>query len=125
MDATTLSTSSLRQLIKLTEKRESLQAALAKVEQDIYLKINGTPTPTVRTPKKASKVKSGKRGRRGAVKEQIVAALHAAGSKGVFIKDLSSKLGIKNQNVHVWFATTGKTIKGLKKTGPGHFTLSS
>jgi len=31
------------------------------------------------------------------------------------VKDLSSKLGVKNQNVHVWFGSTGKKLKGLKR----------
>lgn len=121
MPITSLSAANLRNLIKLVEKRDSLQAELRKVEQEIQAKIGSTTAPS----KTSGKPKSRKRGRRGAVKEQIVAALRAAGSKGVFIKDLSSKLGIKNQNVHVWFATTGKTIKGLKKIGPGHYTLSA
>jgi len=70
-------------------------------------------------------VKPAKKGKRGALKELILAELKTAGSKGVSVKDLSAKLGVKNQNVHVWFSTTGKTVSGLKKSGPGRWELQA
>jgi hypothetical protein len=80
-----------------------------------------TTKPKAAAPvaKQGKAVKSVGTGRRGALKDAILAELKAVGSKGIAVKDLSAKLGVKNQNVHVWFATTGKTIKGLKKTGAG------
>ncbi|CAN5467690.1 hypothetical protein BH09VER1_BH09VER1_26110 [soil metagenome] len=80
-----------------------------------------TTTPAAverKTVKKASK----KGGRRGAMKEQIIAVLKEAGTKGASVKDISSQLGVKSQNVHVWFATTGKTA-GVKKLAPGVYRL--
>jgi hypothetical protein len=63
-----------------------------------------------------------KRGKRGALKEQIIAALKEAGTKGIGVKDISSKLGVKSANIHVWFGTTGKTV-GVEKVSPGVYRL--
>ena len=37
-----------------------------------------------------------------------------AGDEGVAVKDLAAALGVKSQNIHVWFSSTGR-IKGLTK----------
>ena len=55
------------------------------------------------------------------MKDAIVAELKKAGTVGVTVKDLSAQLGVKNQNLHVWFSSTGKTIKGIAKVGPGRW----
>jgi len=68
--------------------------------------------------------KSAKRGKRGALKESILAALKAAAASGLSAKELSSRLGVKNQNIHVWFSSTGKGVKGLKKSGAGTWIYS-
>jgi predicted transcriptional regulator of viral defense system len=62
-------------------------------------------------------------GRRGALKARILAALRAAGEKGVAVKDLSAKLGVKNQNVHVWFSSTGKKLGTIQRVGAGRYRL--
>jgi hypothetical protein len=72
---------------------------------------------------KAPKAKGGKRGRRGALQEKVLAALKAAGSSGIAIKDLSSKVGAPYRNLQVWFATTGKKNKAIKKVGPAVYKL--
>lgn len=77
------------------------------------------PKAAAPAPAPAAAAKPAKKGKRGALKESILATLKAAGAKGVSVKDLSAKLGVKNQNLHVWFSTTGKTVKGLKKTPGG------
>jgi hypothetical protein len=57
------------------------------------------------------------------LKARIIAALRAAGDKGIAVKDLSKKLGVKNQNVHVWFSSTGKNVSGIQKIGAGAYRL--
>lgn len=119
MSIANISSATLKSLVSLVEKRDRLQAELTQIENQIASALAaGAPLPA----KKAA-VK-GKRGKRGALKSGILDALKAAGKKGVSIKELSSKLGVKNQNLHVWFHTTGKTIKGLKRTGPGQWVLA-
>jgi hypothetical protein len=143
---------SLRNLPALTAKRDSLIGELKKIETAIVSALSGKgqeeapakkrgPKPKAAkvvavkaaAPKKAKEVKAVKpkaakaaagagRGKRGALKEQILAALKSAGAKGVSVKDLSDKLGVKTQNVHVWFSTTGKTV-GVEKVSPGVYRL--
>lgn len=148
MPLSNLSTAGLEKLIALVKKRESLQAEIAVVEQELSAALGGTSTPAAAAPKtrkvrgKGRKAKAApvakeapkteapaakpvkaaapvKKGKRGALKESVLAALKAAGPAGIAVKDLSAKLGVKNQNLHVWFSTTGKTVKGLKKTKAG------
>jgi len=116
-----LNAAGLRQLISLVEKRDALAAELEKVEKALSGVLAGGAVPKLsalgkRTGKTAT---AGTKGRRGALKEAILNALQEAGPAGLGAKDLSTKLGVKNQNIHVWFSTTGKTVKGLKKTKSG------
>ena len=143
---------SLRNLSGLTAKRDSLIGELKKIETAIVSALTGKaqeekapakkrgPKPKAAkavvvkaAPKKAKEVKAvkpkaakaaagAKRGKRGALKEQILAALKSAGAKGISVKDLSDNLGVKTQNVHVWFSTTGKTV-GVEKVSPGVYRL--
>lgn len=60
-------------------------------------------------------------GRRGALKDSIIAVLQSVGENGISVKDLSDKLGVKNQNVHVWFSTTGRKLGNIAKVGSGKY----
>jgi len=123
MSIATISSSSLKKLISLVEKRDRLQTELLRLEKQISAALGGKgvgPTP----PLKVASHGGAKRGKRGALKSGVLDALKAAGKQGISVKALSSKLGVKNQNLHVWFNTTGKTIKGLKRSAPGHWVLS-
>lgn len=83
------------------------------------------PVAAAKAPKAAKAPAAPKKvGKRGAIKEQIVAALQKSGAKGVSVKDLSEKLGVKTGNIHVWFATTGKTV-GVEKVAPGVYRLKA
>jgi hypothetical protein len=59
------------------------------------------------------------------LKDRIVQALKAAGKSGATVKDLAAKLGKSYGNISVWFHTTGKGIKEIKKVAPGKFALAS
>jgi predicted transcriptional regulator of viral defense system len=75
-------------------------------------------------PSKAAKLSEAQAGgRRGALKARILAALRTAGDKGVAVKELSAKLGVKNQNVHVWFSSTGKKLGTIQRVGAGRYRL--
>jgi hypothetical protein len=121
-----LNAAGLRQLISLVEKRDALAAELEKVERALSSALAGGAVPKLSAlTKKAGKTSTtGKKGRRGALKEAILNALKEAGAAGLGAKDLSTKLGVKNQNIHVWFSTTGKTVKGLKKTKTGTWSYT-
>jgi len=151
MDLTKLTTTTLKSIAGLTDKLSATIDELKKIEQTILASLsNEAPAaPAKRGPKpKAAAVKAKapakkveakapvaakatkapaapkKAGKRGAIKEQIVAALQKSGAKGVSVKDLSEKLGVKTGNIHVWFATTGKTV-GVEKVAPGVYRLKA
>ena len=130
MDLSKISSAVLENLIKLTRKREAIREDLKRVEAElagVYKGDTAAVTPKRRKGKAAtpaSKVVGGKsRGRRGALKDKVLAALRSAGDKGISVKDLSKKLGVKNQNVHVWFSSTGKNVSGIQKIGAGVYRL--
>lgn len=79
--------------------------------------------PKAKRKAKASSRKSG--GKRGALKDKILSALREAGAKGVSVKDLSKSLGVKNQNLHVWFSSTGKNLGTIQKVGSGRYRLKA
>ncbi|PYX04739.1 MAG: hypothetical protein DMG88_23740 [Acidobacteria bacterium] len=62
---------------------------------------------------------------RAPMKERIVQTLKAAGKSGATIKDLAAKLGKSYGNISVWFHTTAKGIKEIKKVEPGRFAWGS
>src|SRR5919106_5080967 len=59
------------------------------------------------------------------LKERIVGTLKSAGESGVTVKDLARRIGKSYGNVSVWFHTTGKGIKEIKKVEPGRFAWTS
>ena len=147
MDISKISTSVLESLIKLTKKREALLEELKSVEAELTAAYSGeksakpvkaakavkAPVRRGRKPKAAAAKPAAKaapapkaaksEGRRGALKSKILAALRAAGDKGIAVKDLSKKIGVKNQNVHVWFSSTGKKLGIVQKVGSGAYRL--
>ena len=55
------------------------------------------------------------------LKERIVQTLKTAGKSGATVKDLAAKLGKSYGNISVWFHTTAKGVKEIKKVAPGRF----
>ena len=58
---------------------------------------------------------------RGGLKGRIIRALRAAGDRGVTVKELAGRLEKSYGNISVWFHTTGKGVKEVKKVAPGKF----
>jgi len=130
MILTNLNSSSLRSLIKLTDRKEAIVLEIEKINAQLAALVLSKSTPKVSrrgratpTPTKKSKNSPGKRARRGALKTKIFSALRAAGEAGLKVPDLSKKIGVKSQNVHVWFSSTGKKLPEIKRVGKGHFKL--
>jgi hypothetical protein len=82
-------------------------------------------TPATAKPAAGKKGKKGKRSQRGGLAAQITEALTAAGKTGMNLRDLADKLGTKYANLSVWFATTGKKNKAIKKIGAGQYRLEA
>ncbi len=132
MDISSVSSSTLRSLVSQIEKRDRLSAQLEKVNASIASALANaakTQKASVKNEKRGrvavvakAPEKRKKSGKRGALKEKILAELKAAGKAGVKVKEMSAKLGVKSPNVYVWFATTG-TALGVKKIAPGQYRL--
>ena len=59
--------------------------------------------------------------KRGKLAEAIFAAFKTGGEEGVRVSELSKKFRLPVRNLFVWFATTGKKYKGIKKIAPGRY----
>jgi hypothetical protein len=126
--------SALRQLVKLSERREGLLSQLQQIDRDIVRLESRFGVPTIEDNRAAITISAKptkRRGRknrrttkRGALREAIVGALRAAGKRGRTIRELSEKLGVPSANLYVWFNSTGRKVRGLKKVGPGAYRLS-
>jgi hypothetical protein len=55
------------------------------------------------------------------MKDGLLKALQAAGKEGLSVKELAASIKAKSASVSVWFYTTGKKVKGLKKLGAGRY----
>lgn len=134
MNITNISSVALRNLIKLTERKESLIKQIQIIEGQLVTLISGKPVRSTaklqgHLSKKGLKATgkkiagSSKRAPRGAIKKKILSALKAAGDAGMKVTDLSKKIGVKNANVHVWFSSTGSKIPEIKKVGKAHYRI--
>lgn len=117
---------SLRQMLNLEEKRSKLQEEISAIEQQMAALqravFSGAPAPA---PVRGRPAASGKRARRGALKQKIEAALEAAGSGGVRVKELAEALGTKPVNIHAWFHSNMKTNPRIIKISGGHYRIGN
>jgi hypothetical protein len=113
-----LSSSQLQRLIQLVKEKESIQAKLNEINHSLENLEGGKATPTEPTAKKGHR-------RRGKLKDGLLKKLHAAGKEGLTVKELAASLKAKPSSVSVWFYTTGKKIRGIKKVGIARFAYTS
>lgn len=151
MSLNNITSSELRRLISIVERKEGVKEELAKIESKLSAYLSPEPaTPIARVDRrtraaralhvsealgaKAHRSKArqtvvktvSSRGpkpgqRRGALKDSILSALQKAGADGLAVKDLAAALGVKSQNVHVWFSSTGRKVKGVTKIAAGRW----
>ena len=137
MELAKLTSEQTREIAKLLEKKESLEQELEKVNRQLTnyeqgkARVSAGPSQKKgrvgRPPKKASKPTGGtsrKRAPRGQLKEGIINELSNAGKDGLTVKELAERLNTKPANIHAWFFTTGKKMKGIKKVAAGKYTLT-
>jgi len=148
---TTLPIKSLKQAVAIRERLDALQrdldqitgAQTARVKNGALRPKNGKMSAAARARISAGmKARWAKRKRKQRVstlteakakartadaplKERIVQALQVAGKSGVKVKDVAAKLGRSYGSISVWFHTTGKAVKEIKKVAPGTFTWAS
>ncbi len=118
MSLSSLTSAQLHRLIELVKEKEALQNKLAQVERSLADLESGAVTKDESTAKR----RGPRRGRRrAALKDGLLKALQAAGKDGLSVKELAASLKAKPASVSVWFYTTGKKIKGIKKVGKARF----
>ncbi len=134
MDITLLSPEVLRELAKLAEQKAALTKQISVIDGKINALAKGVAatkskaTSSANEPNSAAASRKGpsakpKPGRRGQLKQQIVALLSKVGPEGMGVKEISKTLGVKNQNVHVWFSTTGRKVEGITKLEGARYAL--
>ena len=124
----------LKQMLALEQRRSVLQLeldSLVRQLNDLQKQLfDRTPTVTVArsvaqaAPTAAVPRRKRKGAKRGQLSAGILSALQAAGSKGITVGDLATRLGANYKNIYVWFATTGKKHP-LKKLAPATYSLSA
>lgn len=117
MSLSSLTSAQLHQLIELVKEKEALQAKLAQVERSLSDLESGEVTKDEAPAKR----RGPRRRRRVALKDGLLKTLQAAGKEGLSVKELAASLKAKPASVSVWFYTTGKKIKGIKKVGKARF----
>ncbi len=131
MNLTSLTTADWQQISKLLAKKEGLLSQIADVDKALS-QIEGGQSrpasaarkparPAAAAPAAAPRGRRSAGNRRGAVKEKIIASLKGVGKEGLAVKDLAQKVGTKYGNISVWFQTTGKKVKEIKKVGPARY----
>jgi len=148
---TTLPIKSLKQAVAIRERLDALQrdldqitgAQTARVKNGALRPKNGKMSAAARARISAGmKARWAKRRRKQRLstltaakakartpgpplKERIVQTLKTAGNSGATVKDVAAKLGKSYGHISVWFHTTAKGIKEIKKLEPGRFTWAS
>lgn len=130
MNLSSLTSADLQRLAKLIALKETHLAEIAAIDAELAefgsarkpAAKRGRPAAAAATGAKAPKAKrGGKRGGRGKLMEKIIGLLKAAGKEGLPVKSIAESLKLKPQNVHVWFSSTGRKVKEIKKLSPGTF----
>ncbi len=128
MNLTQLTSADLKQIVKLIERKETLQRRVAKIDAQLAAYEGGEPAKAVkgktgRKPRGQTQAKpaGAKRVKRGALKAAIIELLRAAGKSGLAVKELAGKLGLGYKGVLAWFYKTGANIEEIKKAGPGKY----
>lgn len=125
MSNTSNRTVHLKSLLVLEEKRVALQQQIDDIQEQISKissQVLGEAPSAI--AKVARKVVATGRAQRGALKEQIIAALESAGDAGVRVTELAENLGTKAANLHAWFHATAKRMPSIVKVSGGHYRLN-
>ncbi len=123
----------IRQIIPLAEKRDVLLKKIAELDEKISELKTIKPAPPAREeakpirkeplPRKVEKIEESSK--EDGVSAKILKLLKASGTKGVTTKEIASRLGMKVENVHVWFSFKGRKLSTLQKVGQARWTLGA
>lgn len=122
--------SDLKKLVKLSERKEALIAQIQEIDRQMVRvqsrfgipSQNGNQGAAVTLSRQGRRF-TGRRTKRGALKEKILKVLREAGRKGTTIRELSAKVRVPSANLYVWFNGTGKNVRGIQKIGVAKYRL--
>jgi hypothetical protein len=122
--------SDLKKLVKLSERKEALIAQIQEIDRQMVRvesrfgipSQNGNQGAAVTLSRQGRRF-TGRRTKRGALKEKILEVLREAGRKGATIRELSAKVRVPSANLYVWFNGTGKNVRGIQKIGIAKYRL--
>jgi len=128
---TSIPSSTLKQLVRLSERKEALMVQIQDIDREMIRVQDKFGIPAREGDQRAQVTVSSvlgprhrRRSKRGALKEKILRTLRGAGRKGATISELSKKLKVPSANLYVWFNGTGKNVRGLRKIGMARYRLS-
>jgi len=113
-----LSSADLQRAIKLMQEKEQIQSRIAEIDEELN-RIEMGKSGHSKGSAKASKQEEA--GTRMKLKDAIIQELKNAGTAGLSLKELASKLGATSMQVSIWFGTTGKKIKEIIKLSRGQY----
>ena len=119
-----------RKAMEIEARRDSLVTELAKLDlelNEISKQLFGSQV--AKSPSGPPQIDPALKPERGPRKSgklgpQILEILETAGERGVRAVDVAKQLGVNPPNIYVWFATTGKKNKAIKKLGPGRYRMN-
>jgi hypothetical protein len=115
-----LTSAQLKKALELLKERETLKKRLSLVDESLGALDGQSPKLEPKSENKGRK----RRKRRGAMKQDVLAALSAVGTEGIKINELAEKLKAKRSSLAVWLYNNAKKIKGLKKIGRGQWAYT-
>jgi hypothetical protein len=126
---TNIPSSTLKQLVRLSERKEALMAQIQEIDREMIRVQNKFGIPSRDTDQRAPVAVYRapglvrRRSKRGALKEKILRSLRSAGKKGATVSELSKNLKVPSANLYVWFNGTGRSVSGIKKIGVAKYQL--
>jgi hypothetical protein len=114
MNLTSLTSSDLKQIVKLLAQKEVLVARMEKLDRQIEAYGSGKPAPQAAKAKGPSK-------RRGNLKASVIDLLKKSGKEGTTVKAIAGKLNLGANRIYTWFYGTGKNVKEIKKIGEAKY----
>lgn len=125
MDFTSITRKDIDRLVPLVTERDAIVDRLAEISKVLgggaSVGSGFVSSDKKSNAKDAKKVRKGS-GRSGVLKDAIVQVLKQAPVGGVSVETIAETLNRKPAAIHVWFYTTGKAIKEIKKIGRGLYT---
>ncbi|HWL54688.1 MAG TPA: hypothetical protein VNQ90_19765 [Chthoniobacteraceae bacterium] len=116
----------LKTLVSLEEERgkalervQKLTAEIRSLQDDFHQEAEEAVAAAP-----VSKAKVAGHQRRGGLRDQVLSALSAAGSKGISVRELATLINTKPANIHSWFSSNLKRVAGLEKVGEARYALS-